>query len=263
MSSETKSWPVSRVLVLVAVVGPALWLGGVPAAVVPAFVGVVALLWLRQARVDRELALPAGAWVFGLLALATAIQLAPLPDALLARLAPGTHDLLARALVDTPVASWRRISVVPDTTSLELGRLLGLGLLFVATAQLSWRIPAGAVVVCGTIVAALGLVHEALGLEQIYGIYTPRLRQPGDTAAVLTSFVNPNHQSGLLLLGIFCAGGLAADQHRLGLDTTDPSKVDHIATGPGFSFISSGIGHYRMVSGIMLHHHGCKDDMTR
>ncbi|MCA9711043.1 MAG: O-antigen ligase family protein, partial [Myxococcales bacterium] len=219
-----RSW--SQLLLTAAVASPALMLGGVPPLVVLAFLGLVLALWQRLCtRTQSPLLVPPAALLGVGATLLTFAQWVPMPG-VQALLAPELHAAVQDALAGTGVEARAGLSPCPGDTGLECARLVGLTLLLVAAAQLSWRATATAVALAGSAVALLGFAHEALGLQAIYGFYAARDVDFVALPSMLSTFVNPNHQSGLLLLGIFCAGGLAADQHRLGLDTTDPSKVD-------------------------------------
>jgi hypothetical protein len=219
-----RSW--SQALLLLAAGSPALMLGGVPPTAVLVFLAMLLLLWQRLCtRSESPLLVPRAA-ALGLVAVVvTLVQWLPVPG-LQAALAPDLHAAVEQALAGTGVAARPGLSPSPGDTGLECARLLGLTLLFVAAAQLSWRTAATAAAMAGSAVALLGFAHEALGLQAIYGVYAPRDVDLATLPSMLSTFVNPNHQSGLLLLGTFAAGGLAADQHRQGLDTRDPSKVD-------------------------------------
>ena len=202
-------------LLALAVAGPALWLGGVKPWTIPVFAIVVLGLLIRRCLRTESLRVPAMVWLGFVAVGATALQWIPLPTALLDLLAPGLRAALADATVDTQLEKWPRLSVHPDQTALELARLLALTGLFIAAAQLSWRLVARYVAVAGSAVAVIGLVHELAGTEAIYGIYRPR-QMPAEVVGewgspLLTTFVNPNHQSGLLLLGLFAAAATALD----------------------------------------------------
>lgn len=219
-----RSW--SQALLLVVVGSPALLLGGVPPSAVLAFLLLMLVLWQRLCTRSNSPLLVPRAVLLGLGAtLVTFAQWAPVPG-LQQALAPELFAAVHEALAGTEVVARPGLSPVPGDTGLECARLLGLTLLFVCAAQLSWRTAATAGALAGSAVALLGFAHEALGFQAIYGVYAARDIDLATLPSMLSTFVNPNHQSGLLLLGIFAAGGLAADQHRQGLDTRDPSKVD-------------------------------------
>ncbi|NVB37198.1 hypothetical protein G6O69_37445 [Pseudenhygromyxa sp. WMMC2535] len=211
--------PWSRALLLIAVAGPALCLGGVKPCVIPSFCVVVFALLLRRCLRDRAaLRVPAWWWLGAAAAGLTFLQWMPLPPALLDALAPGLRSTLGELLAGTRAWPWSRLSVQPGQTALECARLLALTGLFVAAAQLSWRLVATQVAVASSAVALIGLVQKLAGAEAIYGVYRPRqdffaLGQ-GRGTPLLTSFVNPNHQSALFLLGVFVTAALAMDLRR-------------------------------------------------
>jgi len=218
--------PWSRILLCVAVGGPALWIGGALPLVVPTFALVLLVLWQRLCtRSTQPLYVP-WAVTIGLVAAGlTLLQWAPIPG-LRAMLGGELAAQVDATLAGTDVTPWAGMSIVPGDTALEAARLLGLSVLFVAAAQLSWRVAAAIVAGTGALVALIGFAHEAGGIDLIYGVYGARDLNLSGVPALLGTFVNPNHQSSLLLLGMFCAGGLAVDQHVMGLRTRDPSKVD-------------------------------------
>jgi hypothetical protein len=129
-------------------------------------------------------------------------------------LAPGIEELVADALVATDVEAWPGLSPNPADTGLEVARLVGLLALFVAASQLSWRVTAAFVAATGGIIALIGFAHGLTGATAIYGIYEPMHADLAGRPFFIGTFVNPNHQSGMLLLGIFSAGALAIDWRR-------------------------------------------------
>jgi hypothetical protein len=176
-------------------------------------------------RSRAPLQIPRSVWVGVLVAAATTLQWLPIPG-LRELLASPIADEVGQALATTDVSARPGLSVSSADTGLEAARLFGLVALFIAGAQLSWRTTATVVAATGSIVALVGYAHAALGMDAIYGRYLAQDIDLAGVPALLTSFVNPNHQSSLLLLGMFCAGGLALDQHELGLVSRDPAKVD-------------------------------------
>lgn len=221
--------PWSRILLALAIAGPALWLGGVPSIVVPGFIAVVLVLWVRLClRSENPLRVPFGAFIGLFAAGLTLLQWIPLPLALRELLAPGLTARVTAALAGSGVSPWPGISPVPGDSALEAARLLGLTALFVGAAQLSWRISAGLVAATGALVAAIGLAQAAFGVEAIYGLYQPLQVDPAVTPALLTTFVNANHQAGLLLLGTFSAGALAVHLRLQGRTATDPVLVGRL-----------------------------------
>jgi tetratricopeptide (TPR) repeat protein len=226
--------PWSRGLLLLAVVGPPLWLGGVKPWTVPAFVLVVCALLVRRClRSDAPVRMPA-LWWLGLLAAGlTFLQWVPLPSALLRMLAPELSRTIAELIDGSGVDAWGRLSVHPGQTGLEVARLLGLTGLFVAAAQLSWRLVAAYVSLAGTLVAVIGLAQKLVGVEAIYGVYVPRQDIMGLGqelgSPLLTSFVNPNHQSGLLLVSIFATAAMAVELHARARETRGRQASERLA----------------------------------
>lgn len=218
--------PWSRISLALAIGGPALWLGGVPSIVVPVFLALVLALWVRLCtRSENPLRVPYGALVGLLAASWTLLQWLPLPLGLRERLAPALTARVADALAGSGAVPWAGLSPVPGDTALEAARLLGLTALFVGAAQLSWRVSAGLVAAVGSLVALIGLAQAALGLDAIYGLYAPIQVDPARTPALLTTFVNANHQAGLFLLGLFSAGALAVHLRQQGRGATDPTLL--------------------------------------
>ncbi len=218
--------PWARIALALAICGPALWLGGVPVVVVPVFLGVVLLLWLRLcSRSPAPLRVPYGSVIGLIAATLTLLQWLPLPRALREWLAPELAAMSDAALAGSGVTAWASLSPVPGDSALEAARLLGLTALYIAAAQLSWRVSAALVAGLGSAVGLLGLVQAGLGVRLIYGFYQPSDVDPAHTPALLTCFVNPNHQAGLLLLGIFSAAALAVYFRVQALETSDPARL--------------------------------------
>ncbi len=224
----------TRGLCLLAVCGPALALGGVHPLVVPAL-GVVVLAWIaaswrRAARWPRGLA--------ALLALAafTLLPALPMPPGLVHLLAPRVAASVDAAWPELGGA-WRPLSVFPAATSLEAARLWILAAIVWAAAQMPWRELARAIATCGLLVLALGLAQLALDLDAIYGVYAPLARP--SSSALLTSFVNPNHQAGLFLLSSFAAAALS----RAHIDA-----IERVDTGA----IAWAIASLALAAGVIL-----------
>ena len=95
--------PWSRLLLAVAIAGPALWLGGVPVHAVPTFIAVTLLLWLRLCSRGGALRVPYGSAIGGLAALVTLLQWLPLPHALRMWLAPDLVAMSEAALAGSGV----------------------------------------------------------------------------------------------------------------------------------------------------------------
>lgn len=216
--------PWTRSLFGLAVAGPALALGGVHPEVVAGWTVLVgALVWriAKRSRTDLIRPWPAVALVF--LAAWTALAALPIPG-LREMIAPELHAWVADAVPRD--AGPAGLSVRPADTLSESIRLLGLAGVAFAAAQLSWRLSAAAVAASGLMVAGLGYVHAFVGTSKIFGVYTPRDALPETRAALLGTFVNPNHQSGLLLLASFAAAALALDQLYGARTARDAAKAE-------------------------------------
>jgi predicted Zn-dependent protease len=180
-------------------------LGGAPrwAACLTAALGLCCALpyALSRRRIDLRRA-PLLA-LLGTAALATAFQLVPLPAAMVAGLAPMRHALaLDTALtLRTSVPDFLALSYDWPATLLSLATLVGLfGLAYAAMRVASeprgrlWlvRIVAAA----GVAMAVCALVHRALGLDALFGVYQPIYATPAYPAPLL----NDNHLAGFLSL---------------------------------------------------------------
>ncbi len=168
------------------------------------------LFWLCRRSKD-DLIRPWPAWVLLALAGWTAMAVVPIPG-LRGVVAPELQAWVAEALGSADVRPTPGLSVRPADTGMESIRLVGLAGLTLAAAQLSWRLSAAAVAGCGSTVACIGFVHTLVDATKIYGLYAPHDVLPGTRTALMGTFVNPNHQSGLLLLALFAAAALAVDQ---------------------------------------------------
>ncbi len=207
--------PWTRGLLALVIIGPALAIGGVAPEVVIFFLALLFALWIRLGRRSHgwiELPWPT---LIGVVALVlTALQSAPLPLELRQLLAPGIVDRVTAALAGTGIDAWPSLSPTPADSALEAARLTGLTLLFVIAAQLPWRFSATFVSVGGALVAGIGLLQAGLGTQAIFGLYHPLDIDPTATPALLTTFVNPNHQADLFLLALFAATALLTRMRR-------------------------------------------------
>ncbi|MEZ4383145.1 MAG: hypothetical protein R3A79_17590 [Nannocystaceae bacterium] len=218
-----RAQPWTRVLLGLAIVGPPLAIGGALPSAVVGFLAVALVLWIRLCRRTRGwLELPWATWLgVGVVAI-TALQCLPLPAGLREALAPGVVHQVTAALAGTGVDPWPSLSPTPADTALEVARLVGLTALFVVAAQLPWRVCAGLVAAAGAAVAGAGLLHEGLGMRKILGLYAPLDIDPAATPALLTTFVNPNHQADLFLLALFAAAGLLVRMRLAAREAASP-----------------------------------------
>ena len=220
---------VVRVLFVLAVAGPPLALGGVHPWTVIALLAVLLPAWSLVSRPARGRIVVPAAIAIGLGAAAfTLVQWLPWGE-LRGAVAPRMAELVDASMHGVGVEPRAGLSPVPGDTGLEVARLLGLSILFAIAAQLRWRTVAAVVAITGTLVALIGFAHEALAIDRIYGFYAARDVDLATASALRGPFVNANHQSGLLLLGIFCAGALAVDQSRRGAGLAEARQVDRFA----------------------------------
>lgn len=214
----------TRSLFGLAVAGPALALGGVHPPVLAAWSVVIGALVLRLST-QSVLRCPRISWV--LLGLAGWTALAALPvSGIRTWVAPSLASWVAEALGPAGVAAPPGLSVRPADTLVEAVRLVGLAGLALAAGQLTWRLSALAVTVSGFLVAGIGFIHALTGATKVFGLYTPLHTSLEARTALVGTFVNPNHQSGLLLLALFAAAALAVDQFQGSRTARDASKVD-------------------------------------
>lgn len=158
----------------------------------------------------RNLRIPPLTWAFALSAAITALQLVPLPPALLDSVSPAGAEVRSFALVPLGFDGWRPVSLDVPGTMRALALELGAIALLVASAQVSASRSARrrllwAVVCSGALVAVIGLVHRALDATALFGWY----RFHSATPPLLTPFGNPNHLAGFLVLSAPVALGLA------------------------------------------------------
>src|SRR5690349_18915605 len=110
--------PWSRILLGLAITGPALWLGGVPSIVVPAFLVLLLAMWLRLCtRSENPLRVPYGAAVGLGAATLTLLQWIPLPSAVRELLAPALTLRVQAALAGSGAEPWLGLSPVPGDTA--------------------------------------------------------------------------------------------------------------------------------------------------
>jgi len=216
--------PWTRGLFGLAVVGPPLAIGGVHPQTLAVWLLVVAALLWRMARRNRTgLARPWPAVLLMFLAAWTLLAALPIPG--LRQLLAPTLQAWVEAAALRGASGTPGLSVTPADTAVEALRLVGLAAMVVAGAQLYWRVSAAAVTAAGLAVSGLGFVHALLGATSVYGIYAPVHETLLPRTALLGSFINPNHQAGLLLLAVFCAGALAVDQFHGARTARDAARV--------------------------------------
>lgn len=222
--SPTGTFGWTRALFGLAVAGPAIALGGVHPQVLAAWILIVGALVLRLST-QAVLRCPRVSWLLLGLAGWTALAALPVPG-VRTWLAPTLASWVSGALGPSELSQWSALSVRPADTVVEAVRLIGLAGVALAAGQLTWRLSALAVAAAGVLVAGIGFVHALAGATKIFGLYAPIHTSLESRTALVGTFVNPNHQSGLLLLALFAAAALAVDQFHGSRTARDASKVD-------------------------------------
>ncbi len=154
--------------------------------------------------------------VVSLLALYTLAQLAPIPLALLEKLAPFSAEAWSRALHPLGIAAPASapITVDPFGTWENVQRALLYGLTLLATVRVARsregaRRVEGAVLVSVVLLAVVSLVHGLGELPEVFGVYAP----PQGLGRHSGPVYNPNHLASFLTMGfsIVFAWGLAPE----------------------------------------------------
>jgi predicted Zn-dependent protease len=170
----------------------------------------LALASLGAARQGQRLHWPLLAFALAGFAALCALQLLPLPQALLAALSPPAAELAQFALAPLGLTGPRPISLDPPATWRELAKHLSYLCLLLAAAQLARSQSARRrllVVVggLGLAVALVGLGHLLLGADALGG----QVRFAQARPALLTPFGNSNHLAAFLTLGAGACLGAA------------------------------------------------------
>ncbi|MCC6993617.1 MAG: O-antigen ligase family protein [Deltaproteobacteria bacterium] len=210
----------SDLLLLVLIFVAPLAIGGVHRPVrIALFSGAALALLLsliERWRDRRPLPITVPLVALGVAFLVTALQLVPLPAALLATIAPATHEVLTSTLGDY---GWHAISLDPAGTVGELAKLGGY-VAFVAAAvtfgsrTTNRRRIVLAVVGAALLVAIIGFLQTGLGSLKILGFYKPDM-QILNEIWVRGTFVNPNHFGALMCLAAPCALAIGMRERRL------------------------------------------------
>ena len=206
---------VGRWVLAAAILVSALALGALHTPVL-AFSAVLAsaaalLLWWEAEPLDpRPAATALVAVAIGLIAW-TALQTVPLPRGIVAALAPANADVWARAL--TPLhetgPGWITISLDPHAGRVQVLRGLAYLAVYLAALQVARRHDGvvfleRVLVVASSAAAAAALLHPALGVRKIWGLYEPR-----EPYAYFTDHIGPllnmNHLAGYANVGLLVA----------------------------------------------------------
>ncbi len=193
----------------------------------------VAAAALAALRSKEPFELPAPALAFAAMAGLVALQLAPLPPALLSVLAPRDAELYAFALGPLGAwPSWRPLSLDPPATARELAKAVTYLALFLAAAQVARSRRArsrltAALGLAGLAVALIGFGHSLMGASSLFG----RFHYAQSSPPFLTTFGNPNHLASFLALSASALLGRAlAERDR------------KVATLWVFAYFATGVG---------------------
>lgn len=176
-----------------------------------ALAGMTATAWFGYQALSRRprwrrtptLGIAAGA------VLLVALQLVPLPSAILARLSPHLDATLplwtSAAESSVPLGPWRTISLTPSDTRIALAMCLAYALLFTTAVQRISRVGDAekllrAIAASAVFLACVALLHTFLGNGLYYWFYEIANR-PSDTAPC-SPFTNRNHLAHYLALGV-------------------------------------------------------------
>jgi hypothetical protein len=159
----------------------------------------------RPARVAVAVGLVLVGWTF--------LQQLPVPAGLLATIAPANADIWDRCLTPLREAgpSWASISLDPTATRVQLLRgcvylLAFLCALRIASRTAGVRFLERGVLIGALVVGVAAVVHPALGIERVFGVYKP---QEAEFGARVAPLLNRNHLSAYLNIGSCLALGWA------------------------------------------------------
>jgi len=171
-------------------------------------------LWRGRDRLAASSLRPL-AVALGLLILAIAAQLIPLPPALIAAVSPATSDFLTQydlayaagkplhPLSIDPAATWVGLAFAGALSVYLLGMIVRVER--TGTGGL-WR----AVMALGGFIAIIAIVMRGTGTKFVYGFWRPQF-----DVTPFGPFVNRNHFAGWMLMALpFVMGGLWARLHR-------------------------------------------------
>ncbi|RKH68007.1 O-antigen ligase family protein [Corallococcus llansteffanensis] len=191
----------------VALGGAARWVSW-PLGVLAGLAAVLAVLGARRQGESPRVPLLAAPLVGGVLL--CALQLVPLPPAVLGWVSPEAAALREDVLVPLGLTGFRPVSLDPSATWRELAKHGAYLLTFLAAVQVC-RVRASrkrlltVLAFTGAAVAAVGLGHALFGVETLFGLRAYVHARP----PLVTPFGNPNHLAGFLGLAATVAVGLA------------------------------------------------------
>ncbi len=206
-------------------------IGGAPRWSVVALAGLAATAAAGQIGSRRKLQ----GWsplliVLGTMIVLTLLQLVPMPEIVLKTINPTGYGLLvdgvqlsnpdahepARSAVRQILKGpWRPLSLDPASTRVELAKfcayflLAWMALRAAASDRGRQRLLSAVAALAGS-VAVVGIIHELLGADRLFGFYTPVHANP----LVMAPLLNPNHLACLMVIGALTAAGLAVNERR-------------------------------------------------
>ncbi|RME22467.1 MAG: O-antigen ligase domain-containing protein, partial [Deltaproteobacteria bacterium] len=171
--------------------------------------GFAALVLRPRARARSFLLFPMGA-AFCAACAVTAVQLLPMPMALVKLLSPSAAGIYEKVLEGTELASgWRTLSQAPVSTALELVKWLSYAMLFIVAANYfnergRARLLLKTMATVGFFVVCVGLLSSLMSVDRVLGLYPVR-----HDSFLLGPFINPNHLAGYLTICTLVSVGLA------------------------------------------------------
>lgn len=211
-SDSSRWWVAAEATLALCILGMPWTLGGaLPWALTALIVLAVAALatWgLGALRHQRRVTFHAALLVPSSLALIAALQLVPLPPAVLALASPAAAELREFALVPLGLEGWRPISVDPPSTARAMTRLLALAVLAFVALQLG-RVSGvrrrlfAVTALSGLLIALTGLGHLLVGAETLFGVHHFIAN-----LSLVTPFGNVNHLAAFLTFTATVALGL-------------------------------------------------------
>jgi tetratricopeptide (TPR) repeat protein len=207
--------------------------------VLPVLLGLAIVAWVSVCMAGRRRRLHLGALSAALLLLAgyTALQALPLPAGLLAALSPRAAELRA-FMAGQPGPG--PLSYEAGATWREAAKLV-LYALVVQVARERVRVHGGRervaipLVLAGLAAAGIAVLHRALGIDRLFGLIDT-LTSPRE---MLSTFVNPNHAAGFMVLTALTAVGLAVDAQD---NTRRLAFIGAAAVAAGVSVLSLSKG---------------------
>jgi O-antigen ligase len=193
---------VTTVIVAIVVLGTLAFGGVYPWGFVPMFGAAAAVGIAGLYKTGPRPGLRPLAFALFIVCAAGALQLVPVPTAVLARLSPATPDILAsHDLVFAGGASWAPLSIRPPSTVVAIVSLIALSLYLLGLPGLisprTLRSLPGSLAIFAAALALYGIYTRETNLGLIYGFWQP---QDGGGGNQFGPFINRNHFGGWMLM---------------------------------------------------------------